>query len=235
MTSKSFLPFLNSLVNSMKTHLVSEATIICMFHDSHQLYTVVTQFCNVRQNLFREVIVAGNMSVWRGDSNMCLVNFEVFLNLRRLVLELIRLRRSPYYLIVNERAFWLQSIFRPRRYSIQQLTILKEMKHFWPLTQHSIKCYHGTQGPIGLNAYTRAKPRFSENSKLGSKFEMKKKHTIEIFFKQVSKIYRKLPATCLELQRSLYIIFCKTHNICINRRTLQQFKFSKFHEKNLKE
>lgn len=54
--------------------LVSEAGVVRMLHDSHELDDIVSQMLDSRQDVGRELLVGRNLGLGRRDANVCLVD-----------------------------------------------------------------------------------------------------------------------------------------------------------------
>lgn len=72
--------------------LISEAGVISMFHDSHELDDIVTEILNPGQHISRELFISSNALLRRRDADVSLVDASTFGLLWTRVLELVLFR-----------------------------------------------------------------------------------------------------------------------------------------------
>ena len=56
------------------SHMVPKAAVVSMFHDGHQLYTVVAEIFDTWKHIISEICVTGHFSFGRRNSNMTFVD-----------------------------------------------------------------------------------------------------------------------------------------------------------------
>lgn len=84
-------------------HLISEAGIVRMLHDRHQLNHIVAEILDSRKHVLGELFVCSHSLFCSGNANMCLVYADAIGLLGPLILKLVffRSRRIPETSIVG--------------------------------------------------------------------------------------------------------------------------------------
>jgi hypothetical protein len=87
--------------------LVTETGIVCVLHNCHQLYGVVSQVLDARQDVLGELFVGGYFRLWGGDTDVGFVDAGTLGLRRSLVLPDVLLGRVPEARIVDGRGVQL--------------------------------------------------------------------------------------------------------------------------------
>src|ERR1700744_3184290 len=58
------------------SYLISEACVVCVLHNSHQLNRVVTQIFDSGQHILSEFLVRADTLFWSGNADMSLIDYS---------------------------------------------------------------------------------------------------------------------------------------------------------------